>query len=908
MKDATIARFIATLVLCTPAVQAQTALTGAISGTVFDTKGAVVPRAEVSIKSDSLTARQVGNTDASGRFTLLGLTPSGDYVLSVTAQQFRTATLENVNVISEQTVGVNVTLEIAPVSGSVTVTGDSSPVEITAPEVSQRVDQRRLTELPSNGRNLAKFALLDPHVRNTSGLGADGFQGTRLSFNGASFRNTRYKLDGNVNYDTEFNNAPLQTVSLSAVQEFKIVTNQFSAEYGGTSTGYIVTTTKSGTGEFHGEALFYGRPSGLQARPPLAGRHVPNELEQAGGSLGGPIVRDKTFFFANYEGSRVNRGAFIFSPTPQVFLGRDRDNLALLKLDQRFGDAHNLSVRGNFNKSTSTNPADRVAGFFQPSYAQNFLDQGAGVQLTDTATYHGYINELRANYVNALPGSTFPVVPSVGIVRPSYSTSGFSSVSSVRMEVYQLSDQVSTQIGRHSLKLGGEFIRRKVRDFSYDQFGSYRFAPGPPQPGEHPLTFTQKFGGAFLTYGQTQWAGFIQDDWRITPKFTANLGLRYEYQSVTDAYHNFGPRLGFAYDLNGHGSTIIRGGAAIYYDQPFFHGLTQKYLLDGPRALAPSYTLAFGDPGFPVFPNSLSAPPTIGLDTAPRTIDIRGKHLINPYTSQFSLGVQRQLGSGWVATADGIHSLAVKQIQSFNRNAPAPFLRTAPGQIRTVAQADATRPLKTYLGVPVRDLLESVNSGTSEYNALDLGLIKRFANRYLLEGHYVYSSALNNETDDHLGANPNEWSDVGHGERGPSQFFQRHRFVGHGLVQLPWATQLSSVIIAGSGLPVNPLTGLDNNGDTNFVDRPAYFGRNSFRGTSQTNVSISGAKNVMLGERAKLEFRAEVFNLFNNRNYYGFDSTYGNGSTPVSGFMRPQPGINNADPGRQYQFGARVTF
>ena len=105
---------------------------------------------------------------------------------------------------------------------------------------------------------------------------------------------------------------------------------------------------------------------------------------------------------------------------------------------------------------------------------------------------------------------------------------------------------------------------------------------------------------AFLCYGQTQWAGFIQDDWRVAPHFTANLGVRYEYQSITDDLNNFGPRLGFAYDVGGKGTWIIRGGAAMYYDQPFFHGLTEKYLLDGVYAYAPTYTLVWGDPGFPL--------------------------------------------------------------------------------------------------------------------------------------------------------------------------------------------------------------------------------------------------------------------------------------------------------------------
>lgn len=887
--------------------EAQTALTGGLQGTVTDRSGGALAGSQIEVTNKSLSLRQQTKADLAGRFAVLGLPPSADYEVTVSAAGFEPSVRSGVAVGSSETASVDFSLAPAARKDAIDVTAEVSPVVTDRPEISQTIDGRRLTELPSNNRNLNKFATLDPHVRNTSARGADSFGQTRLSINGFSFRETRYKIDGSINYDSIFNNVPLQTVSLSAVQEFKVLTNAFAADQGNTSTGILITTTKSGTNQFHGEGLFFLRPSGIQANPKLSGRHVPNELEQLGASLGGPIARDKTFFFANYEGTRQNRGAFIFSPSPSTFVGHYREHLGLLRLDHRFSSSHALTLRVNGGRDANDNTNDRVSGFFQPSYGQYFTQQSVGSQMNDTVTFGNKINELRASYINAVPSSTRPVASSVTIVRPNYGTQGGSSFSAQRTEVYQLSDQLSIQKGAHSLRLGGDFIRRKIRDQQYQQYGSYRFAPGPPRAGEMPISFTQQLGVAKLSYGQTQWAGFLQDDWRALPRLTLNLGVRYEYQSITDDYNNFAPRFGFAYDVTGQGSTILRGSAGLFYDQPFFHGLTQKYLLNAPTSLTPTVVLTPGSPDFPVFPNSLSTIPS-NYPLTPRNIDVRGSHLLNPYTSQFTFGVQQRLGRDWVATADVIHSLTVKAIQAFNLNAPAPFLRTTAGQVRSVADADATRPLKTYLGVSVRDVLLSTNTGTANYDALDLGLSKRLSRRYQAEAHYIYSSALNNVTDDHLGANPNEWSDVGRAERGPSDFHQRHRFVAHGTAFLPYRSQFSMVATLASGLPINPLTGVDNNGDTTVVDRPAGFGRNSFRGPRQTTFDVSLAKEIYFSERAHVEARADAFNLFNGNNYFGLNNIYGNGQAPLATFQQPLPGVTNVDPSRQFQFGLRFLF
>lgn len=889
---------------------AQTALTAGMRGTIIaERAGVPIAGARVVIGSKSLQIQREAQTDTDGVFAVPGLPPGTDYEVSLSADGFRQSRLDNVALTSGETVTINASLELGGVQESVNIV-DTAPLVINnAPEVSQVVDAKRITELPSNARSLNRFALLNPHVRNTAGLGSDGSGASRLSINANSFRHTHYKLDGNANYESVFANAPQQQVSLSAVQEFKILTNQYSAEYGGTTAGIISTTTKSGTDELHGEGFFFLRPSGIQAAPPVATRHVPNELTQFGGSLGGPLFSNRAAFFVNYEHSRQNRGSFIQSPTPQIYTGHFRDHLGLARFDYRLNSEHSMMLRFNANRNVNDNPNDRVSGFTQPSAAQRSLAQGAGLQFTDTTVWGRAVNEVRANYVNAIPSLTAALNPQVSIVRPNISTDGGSSYSWVRTQNYQIADQLAFQRGQHELKIGGDYTRQKVSDFSVTPLGEYRLGTGELVPGAR-TEYTQTFGTGFVRYGQTLASAFIQDNWRVLPRLTANLGLRYDYQSITDDRNNFAPRLGFAFNAAGDGKTIIRGGAGVFYDQYYMY-ITRRFPLQGLDSPTQSYRLRYGAPGAPTFPESLIAPP-VGAVPVPRDfVYLPGEKLLNPYSTQFSFGVQRMLSKNWTATADLLHSRTLKQMRANDINAPAPFIRTAPGQTRSVAAADAVRPFGTnYNSVNVRKVILIENTSSSNYDALDLGLLKRYANRFQLEAHYVYSSALTysmffGEPDTGV---PNEWRLNDRLERGASDFHQRHRFVGHGLVELPFNSQLSFVATLASGLPVNPVTGDDTNGDGYRVDRPVGFGRNSFRTPTQVNFDTSFAKKFALRENIRLEFRAEAFNLFNRSNFIKLNNIYGNGAAPLPTFLTPLAGISNSDPGRQFQFGTRLIF
>lgn len=906
--------------LCVFSVQAQTAVTGGLRGNVTDQNNQAIAGAIVEVENKSLSIKQESVTDQSGRFTVLRLVPDNNYEVRITINGFQTFARGGVEIVSGETNVLDAALEIAAVAAAVEIDQTESQLEQTA-EISSVIDERKLNELPIYNRGIGRAALLDPHVRNSSPLGGDTSNATRLSINGRIYRETHYELDGNNNTDFVFNNAPLQTVALSSIQEFKVLTNQYAAEHGGTTAGFVILTTKSGTNNFRGETFFLGRPSGVQARPPLADRRIPNQQFQFGGSFGGPIIKNKTFFFLNYEGTGQDRGSFVDRPVPQVFNGKLRENLGLFKVDHRFTDDHSINLRLNGAYYTNTNPNDRVTFLaqstqpIQPSAAARSLIQNAGIQINDTYTKNNFVNEFRVSYTNARPSTSQPITPSAVIVRAGLSTEGNAAFSDYRLQNTELADIMSLQIGRHSLKFGGEYTRQQLSEESFQQFGTYNL----DRTGAI-VNFTQQLGVNSLRSGQTRAAAFVQDDFRLTSQVTVNAGLRFDYQSIIRDRNNFGPRVGIAYDVAGKGTTIIRGGAGVYYDQPFYHGFTQRYLQGGLTAvtrtivLTPAQLAAAGL----TFPNSFDVNNTSLAATAPRNLFLRGENIRSPYSTQVSIGVEHKLLKNIVFNADYIRNESRKQLLAFNQNAPTTFARTASGQIRTQAAANSTRPffnpalnVSVYQGVRVRDVLVSTNAGNASYNALSLGLNKRFGNRYTFGANYVLSSALDSVTDDHLGANPQDFNDVIGAERAPSDFNQNQRFVAYGTVRLPFRFELNAITVVASGLRINPLTGVDNNGDGILTDRPIGFERNSFQGPAHKRLDTSLMRKFAvktLGENARLELRAEVFNLFNNSNFYRFTNTYGNGDQPAANFARPLSGITSVDPGRQFQFGARFVF
>lgn len=885
-----------------------------LAGAVFgaDIHGVVTAESRpVPLSGVLLVLRGAGRewrtaTDAQGAYRLTGLDAAGRYTLEAAAEGFRPAVREDLRLRSESE-RVDVQLALADFRQSVVVEEGLLRVDSNAPESSQTVTAPELRQLPAANRSLMKFALLDPHVRQVVGLGGDGNNGARLSINAGSYRHTSYLLDGVINYDWIFANGPYQPVSLGAAQEMLVISNQYSAQYGTTTTGSVKVTTRSGSNNLHGEALGIVRPSGVQAAPPLSIFRVPNEREQWGGSVGGAIRRDRTFYFLNYEQVHQDRGAYIQSPQPGFFVGTTNEYFALARIDHYLTHDHLLSLRTNGWHYENNNANDRVGGFNQPDYGRVERTQSWGGQFADRWLIGRVLNQFRVNFASYFPDSAVPLTPSVGISRASYSVNGNSTNSWVHARMTDFSDVAAFSWGRHNLKAGVARSHVAAKDYSNTPFGTFTFPAGTPKPDEHPTQYAQTFGTINLEYGETALNAFVQDDFRLSPRLSANLGLRYEYQSVTVG-RNLAPRAGLAWDVSGNGRTTVRAGAGVFYDQLYLYVYRRFYMmgLDSPQR---SYTMPWGTAGFPTYPQPLLSPPS-GVNSALLNLYLPGDRLRNPYSLQYSLSVERQLPGRWIATVDGLHAHTLRQYRVNDINRPSAFVRTAPGQTRSGSAADATRPFATYGGLAVRDVGVIENSSSSLYDSLDFGIRRKLQSRLNVEAHYVIASsaAYSMFYADANSGIPNDWNNWGPAERAPSDFFQHHRFVASGTLALPWDTRLGLVAIAASGMPINPLTGTDNNGDTYSSDRPVGFGRNSLRGPSQASLDVAISKQVRLFERLHAETRVEAFNLFNHNNYVTVNNVYGEGPAPRATFGAPIAGINNTDPSRQLQISVRLLF
>ncbi len=870
-----------------------------------------IENASIVLRSNGRTLSTASGAD--GGFTFRQIDEGTEYSLTVAGQGLAPFSQDGLIVAPEQTLEIDAHMELANTHSDVLVTQGVVDLDATGTEISQTVDSTEVAEVPSVTRSAAKYALLDPHVRQTLGLGANYADSNRLSINAGSYRHTSYELDGLVNYDWVYAVAPTANVAAASVDAVKVLTGTYSAQFGNSTNGIIDIQTKSGSKTTHGDYFAYLRPSGTQAEPILATFHIPNQKLDWGASQGGSLLKEKTRYFASYERVQVDRGAVLTSPAPGFFDGRSNQYSGLLKLDHDLTANHLLTLRFNGDHYATNNADDRVAGINNPTYGRTARLQSWGGQLSEQAIIGRAVNVARLAYTNYVPDSATPLSTSSGVVVPNYLQQGYSTYSWVHAQAEQAADLYAFEHGAHSVKFGGEVERLRVKDYSYSPLGTYYYHTPQAFAEQTPYEYTQTYGTAFIRYGQQAFHLFAQDDVKLRPNLTLNAGLRYEYQSITSSSRNFGPRLGLAWDARGDGKTILRAGGGIYFDQYYMY-LNRRYITLGPHSPQFNYTwncTATPDP-CPTYPNAVASPSGGVASPFVSYLYIPGNKLLNPYALQFSISLEQQLAKNTFLTLSGLQSHTIKQMRVYDINHPAPFIRTAPGQVRSVAAANGTRPYTTYDGVDHVTLIDQiVNTGSSIYQSFDAALAQHFGRWGEVNGHYVWSGSYTYSMfyADYNSGVPNEWlPDSDKYERGPSDFYQRNRFIADAVLHGWYQTTFSLVGTFGSGLPVNPITGVDNNGDGYTVDRPVGLGRNSFRAPAQRTMDVSLARQFPLHERLSLDVRAQAFNVLNSRNLITVNNIYGNGATPLASFLAPQAGITNSDPSRQLEGVARVRF
>jgi hypothetical protein len=426
-----------------------------------------------------------------------------------------------------------------------------------------------------------------------------------------------------------------------------------------------------------------------------------------------------------------------------------------------------------------------------------------------------------------------------------------------------------------------------------------------------------------------------------------DVGLRYDRQTLTDAKTNLSPRVGFGWHPGGDVRTSVRGGYGMYYTQ-IRSNVVASYLVNGLDGLT-TYTAVPGQFGFPTcltcVPISFdptTLPPSqlparditiqvgqrdfyraqfarygLNFDLLPNYPD----KLVNPRSQVISIGAERELAKGLFLGADYVHQRLDDIDRTVDLNAPAPFDRTAPGQTRSVAAANATRPILPVNG-GVRQVNVLMNLGEAEYNGLQTQL-RYHAKKLDALVTYTLSKATNTTEPDGNGIGPNDGNiaRLGEEERGPSLVDQRHRGILSLAYHLPHGITIGTLSQFASARPFNATTGVDNNGDGANNDRPVVngqvLGKSTFQGSPTTDIAAFIEGQVPLGP-ASLILRFEGFNLTNHGNYLGRGQTvYGNAETPSSTFGQLAavgtadtaiPAFANVDPPRMFQLSVRVVF
>jgi hypothetical protein len=974
---------------------AQSPNTATMIVVVVDQTGAVVKDAKVSLANTATGAVREAVSGSDGNATISALPMTGTYTVSVSREGFGNEELKDITLRSGETATLKVTLLVGSEKAEVTVFGTTEGVRAN-PQIGLPLDSPQIDETPILGRKATTLPLLNSAFRQGKGTGDLFVNATYFITGVGSRRATTFTLDGANNDEGWGRQTAIATVPLGAIQEITVLSNAFSSEYGWTSGPALNIVTKSGTNDLHGEGLFMARPGGswqaktfttkgfcpasvpscvtpstLQAINPV---DIPDALSQVSGSIGGRIVRDKTFFFATADYTRQNRTTFLSTTLPAFVLPADghldvtghyRQFLFDGRVDHKLTSSQTLMTRFNVDRFFDDNPQDAVGGTNAPSVARRYSRRSWTAQVNHTTVFSAnLLNEARFAYLHGDPvtlweAQTLSTTYTRGGAVPF--TVGQSRASDIFSHQLQFGDTLSWSLGKHYLRFGGSVIHHTSGGTGSEPgtaiLGTFTFKNTTTAPfGQLTLTdvqnYQQPINFGISSYNLSQWllTAFVQDGIHLSRDLTIDAGLRYDRQTLTDATGNFAPRVGFGWHPGGDSRTSIRGGYGMYYTQIRSNAVA-GYLVNGLDGLT-TYTAISGQTGFPTCLTCVPVnvdPRTVPATQLPaRDITIRAglrsfyqsqfaryglnfdllpnypDKLVNPRSQVISIGAEREVTKGLFLGGDYVHQHLSGIDRTVDLNAPSPFDRTAPGQVRTVAAANATRPILPVNG-GVRQVNALMNLGVADYDGLQTQISYRGNSRMYAALSYTLSKATNTTEPDGNGIAPNQSiiSRLGEEERGLSVVNQRHRAVITFNYRFPFNITAGTLTQLASARPFSATTGVDNNGDGANNDRPVINGtvvpKSAFRGTATSDVAAFIEGRIKTSERTSLLLRLEGFNLLNHGNFLGRGvTTYGDAATPAATFgqfvgnvgttTNAIPAFANIDPPRMFQLQARLIF
>ncbi len=998
------------LLLSAPASLPQSTTQGAIAGTVLDPSDAAVPSAKVSVKNNGTNAEESTTTDDAGYYRINNLTPA-TYTVTISVTGFSKLVAETVDVQVGRVTDFSPHLSLASAGTSVTVSSDLPDINVSSAELGPVVNQTSIANLPINGGRWSDFALLTPSVNNdANGFGLVSVRGTSTLLN-------NFTVDGADNNQAFFSEERGRTragysTAKEAVQEFQVNTSNYSAEYGRAAGAVINTVTKSGSNQFHGGVYFYDRDNTWGATNPYttltrqtapgvftSSPYKPSDTRYIGGfGIGGPIIKDKLFFYVAYDkfyrdfpGTAVATSPKTFfaapsaatintlaqrlfataTPTPEQLataqtdynnglngllgeLGsvpRTGDQYILFpKLDWQINQNNRASFEVNVMRWSSPAGIQTQSSntFGIASFGNDYVQDTWGIATLNTSFSSSISNEARyqygldnewennqsptayelANFINP-PGYSNPysLPPDVFITNGfDMGVPTFLNRPAFPFETrQQFADTVTWVKGRHTMKFGVDIahandlsknLRFQYGSFSYNSpldYFSDLYATDSCAGLPCYSNFQQAFGPLGFAFSTTDFGIFAEDSWKITPRLTLTLGLRYDYEALPGAFanlvnpavpqtaslpsdaNNVGPRFGFAWDIFGNGKTVLRGGYGLFYgriiNSTIYNALINTGNSNG--QLSYFYTPASG----PSFPQIFNAP----VGSAKPNLVFFGPNFQAPQIQQFDLTFERELGWNTVFSASYIGSLGRSLPDFVDSNINTAV--TVPVNYLVVdATGNSKLPNGSTYSTDVYSTRHNPNYGSmtdifsgisSSYNALVIQVNHRMSNNIQFNLNYTYSHSID------FGQNGTTFTDTNDLlvpddialEKGNSIFDVRQRFVGSVVANSPWKVdgwagyllngwQLSPIYQAQTGLPYSLVVsgsapgglggGINGSNGRKGLD---VFGRATFNLPSTQVLDIRLAKMFTFNERYRLEVLGDFFNLFNHVNVTGVNNT-----------------------------------